>query len=878
MKHTNTFDNNQVQKDNHQSDNHQSDNQHYISKYNIKYNTSNVSNTYIINDTIPHIVIIGSGCREYSFIEKLKLDLYKQNVSRQLICFKNQDNDMINKLVDSQYKYDGFISEETDFYKYIQSNISNIEFVFIGPENPLAEGIVDFLNSRGINSIGPNKFYSQIESSKIFCRNLLSNISQPSQNILTTISPKYLDIKYEDNPLNFTEDELNYILNSDNNNHKGHSIFHMINGNTYNNANVMVDGIREKIKCFYDQNITTFSGIVIKKDYLCGGKGVIVEGVDFDDKQQTFFYEIINSHINKYDILIEEKLIGEEFSLITFTDGKSFIHFPPLQDYKRLKDNDEGPNTGGMGCACYHNNNLPFLSEDDKQLASQYNEMTINRLNQLGSSSNQELTYSGILYGSYIKTDDDEIKLIEFNSRLGDPEAMVVFSLLESSLYLLCKSIIHRCLDTYVPIISKEAIMCLYFVPNGYPMLGKSKQSYRHLYDIYINDELINNNVVQIMYGNCLVEGNHLYSSKSRTLALISKADDFYQAYHNVYNQSKHITGFLGHRSDIGANFLSRYQKSGVSIENANQSLKNIKKNILATYNSSVISDFGSFGGEIKLDNNVIVASIDGVGSKSITSNKIYGIEGFKMLGKDIVGHSINDILVQGAKPLFFMDYFGTARLNSLELENFIEGVSQVCVEYGNIPILGGETAEMPLVYKSGESDLVGCIVGVKDNRFFNTPLQSGDILINLPSVGPHTNGFTLINDLLNDRDINTLSTIELHLFKKLLNPHKCYLKEVYQIISEIGYQNLKGMCHITGGGFYENMSRVVPSNLNIKLYNELVFPDWCLELQKSLNISKNEMIQVYNCGIGFVLMISKEMVENLSRLQINYEIIGELN
>ena len=132
----------------------------------------------------------------------------------------------------------------------IFNRILEYRICFYRSRKPLAEGIVDFLNSRGIKSIGPNKFYSQIESSKIFCRNLLSNTSQPSQNILTTISPKYLDIKYEDNLLNFSEDELNYILNSDNNNHKGHSIFHMINGNTHNNANVMVDGIREKLNVF----------------------------------------------------------------------------------------------------------------------------------------------------------------------------------------------------------------------------------------------------------------------------------------------------------------------------------------------------------------------------------------------------------------------------------------------------------------------------------------------------------------------------------------------------------------------------------------------------------------------------------------------------
>ena len=131
------------------------------------------------------------------------------------------------------------------------------------------------------------------------------------------------------------------------------------------------------------------------------------------------------------------------------------------------------------------------------------------------------------------------------------------------------------------------------------------------------------------------------------------------------------------------------------------------------------------------------------------------GLKSFVGLGKDIVNHSVNDILVQGARPLFFLDYFGTDKLRLDEINYFIQGASEACIENGKFPILGGETAEMPLVYSKEKTDLVGCIIGVKDNRFFENPVHKGNILLGIPSDGPHTNGFSLINSL---KDIDICS------------------------------------------------------------------------------------------------------------------------
>lgn len=813
------------------------------------------------------IVIVGSGCREYTIAKRLKEDVVKAGKNPyRFVCFTTQENSMMNSIVDVVYPYDGIHNPDSLFIEFINCHSDIIEFVFIGPENPLADGIVDFVSFKNIKSIGPTKFYANIESSKIFCRNFMKN------NNLDTYSPNYFEIKYLDNILNLTELEISKLSNF----REANTNYIDSNGKTIHIDRGHDIGIRDKFNKFYQTELSNFDKVVIKRDELCGGKGVIVQGVDFTDNQtrDIILKEIIGSYVNKYNILIEQKLEGQEFSLNTFTDGYHHIHCPPVQDYKRLLNNDEGPNTGGMGCVAYENNTLPFLNNEDIYKCQHINQEIIERLNKYGSNNNKNV-YNGVLYGSFMKTNDGDIRVIEYNSRLGDPETMVVMALLESNFYTLCTSIINSCLDIYKPVFKKDAAICLYYVPDKYPNVVLGVNKYNSYYDIYMND-ILKDDQLALAYGNCKRTGEHLYSMKSRTLSITTTQPTLYQAYHKIYQNSRKIVGKLHFRTDIGDNFLSRYQKSGVSIENAEESLKNIKNSILDTYNNSVISEYGSFGGEYKLDdNNTLVASIDGVGSKSITSNSIYGIDGFKMLGQDIIGHSINDILVQGAIPLFFLDYFGTANLNKKELEYFIEGVSSICVEYGNIPILGGETAEMPLVYRTNESDLIGCIIGVKDNQFFKKSMKKGDILINLPSVGPHTNGFTLINDLIVDK---VLSNNEKDFIKSLLTPHKCYLNEVKQIIDTVGYDSITGMCHITGGGFYQNMSRVIPKDLQIKLYHDIVFPKWCLELQNKLNISREEMLQVYNCGLGYIVIIDEHKRQELNDLNIKFEIIGELN
>ena len=771
-----------------------------------------------------YIIVLGSGAREYAIIKKLRNDCFDKNVK--LICFKNNINDFLNlqTFCDEVYNYTFHDLKKVILQKISEKN--KILFAVIGSENQIDEGISDYFEEYCIPCLAPLKIYSQIETSKIFCRNFVNQIPE-----LSHINPEYY---------------------------------------TYENCDI------KNSNCFENLNFEN-NEYVVKNDGLCKGKGVFVQNNDFTNISDLT-YEQIPPNTN---LVIEEKLVGEEFSLMTLTDGNgSFVHFPPIQDFKRLNNDNNGPNTGSMGCFMGKNQSLPFLSTESLNISQNINETIIKNLNNYGKINHFKLGYRGILYGSFIKTTDGNIKLIEVNCRFGDPECILALESLESNFFDLCTHISNQTLSSHNINFSNDSRICVYMVPKFYPF--KKPNNYR--FDIYFNKNfgelgesdniynLVENN--NIYFGNVEVDETHIYSLTSRTLALTESAPELYKCFNNIYKNLNNILGNLHYRTDIAKTHLNSYEASGVSVSESSKSLDDIKEYILSTYNNNVISEFGSFGGEYKFDQNILVSSIDGVGSKILLSKKVKGTEGFENLGVDLVSHSINDILVQGATPLFFLDYFGASSLNRDELKNFIYGVSQTCNKYGNIPILGGETAEMPSVYKNQCVDLVGCIIGVKDTNYFKKPITTGDKLYYLKSVGPHTNGFTLINNIVNNNNVPE------NVLNMFLEPHKCYINEVYEFIEKFGYDSLHGMCHITGGGLYENMNRIIPKNMKYSINDNNVknnLPLWCNYLVENGKINYEEMINIYNCGIGFVLVLDESCTERLSKLSYELSYLGEV-
>lgn len=306
------------------------------------------------------------------------------------------------------------------------------------------------------------------------------------------------------------------------------------------------------------------------------------------------------------------------------------------------------------------------------------------------------------------------------------------------------------------------------------------------------------------------------------------------------------------------------YSDAGVSIDNANQAVAKIRDFAKSTFNARTLTEIGSFGGMYdakfaEMNSPILVASADGVGTKL----KIAFLAGVhKTIGQDLVNHCVNDILVQGARPLFFLDYFATGVLSPEITADVVEGISIACKQ-NNCVLLGGETAEMPGFYADGEYDLAGFIVGIveRDKVVDGKGIKPGDVLIGLPSNGLHTNGYSLARKLLfevggfeiDSKLDETGETIA----ETLLKPHRSYYKPLAVLIDK---KKLKGLAHITGGGFLDNIPRILPENVSVEIvrgsWTEL--PIFGL-MQKLGNVEDDEMFRAFNMGIGMVVAVSPE-------------------
>lgn len=331
----------------------------------------------------------------------------------------------------------------------------------------------------------------------------------------------------------------------------------------------------------------------------------------------------------------------------------------------------------------------------------------------------------------------------------------------------------------------------------------------------------------------------------------------------------------------------STYRESGVDIDAMNRGLRGIRDHVRSTYNNCVLTDVGSFGGMFKLDTSgmsepILVSSIDGVGTKVRVASAL-GI--YNTIGADLVAHCVNDILVQGARPLFFLDYFATARLAPEILGEVVQGVADGC-RRASCVLIGGETAEMPGVYEEGEYDLAGCIVGVVD-RAQALPrgiIGAGDSVIGLASNGLHTNGYSLARHALFDIAGLMPASRPTELGGRtvgdaLLDTHRCYAPSVLPLLGEY---RVKAIAHITGGGLYDNIPRVLPPDCAVRLHRAswTVPPIFGL-IQKAGSVSVTEMHRVFNMGIGLVLIASTTeahgIIESLTASGETAMLIGEV-
>ena len=319
------------------------------------------------------------------------------------------------------------------------------------------------------------------------------------------------------------------------------------------------------------------------------------------------------------------------------------------------------------------------------------------------------------------------------------------------------------------------------------------------------------------------------------------------------------------------------YADAGVDIDRANRTKQRIKYLAHKTFSRSVLSEIGSFGGLFainpKYHEPVLVSSVDGVGTKLKVA---FEMNLHHTVGGDLVNHCVNDIAVQGATPLFFMDYLATGRLQPEIAEKVVTGIAEACKANG-CALIGGETAEMPGFYPEGEYDLAGFIVGIADRERILTGknVQPGDVLIGLPSNGLHTNGYSLARKLLFEVARYTpetfVSEIKNKVGNELMRTHKSYWPVVKKLLDG---GLLSAMAHITGGGITENLPRVLPRGMAAVVeVNSWPVPPVFEHLQRLGNIPQTEMYRTFNMGVGMVLVLP---ANNFKKVQTVLERVGE--
>jgi len=670
-----------------------------------------------------------------------------------------------------------------------------IDFTVVGPEQPLSMGIVDRFQERGLRVFGPPRQAAQLESSKAFAKQLMSSVNVPTADyrVFTDYEPARDYLRSLGKPA------------------------------------------------------------VIKASGLAAGKGVLVCH-SLEESLDALGRVMIEGEFGRAgdEVVIEELLQGPELSLMAFCDGNSLVMMPPARDHKRAFDGDLGPNTGGMGVVA------PIGDLPDGLVSFVEHEVmrpVMAAMTALGTP------YAGVLYAGLMLTSEGP-KVLEFNCRFGDPETQAVLPLLQSDLFELLWSCSAGTLEAAEVEWKDGSCASVVLASGGYP------GDYERGHEIFGLDDVAAIEGVQLFHAGTAVRNGKVVSSGGRVLAASATASDLPAALAKAYEAIEKIS-FAGsyYRRDIGrfsdsvaAARPDKYAQAGVDIDAGNRAAELISTAVRSTHGPEVISGIGTFGGlfdasQLKSMNRpVLVSSTDGVGTKSMVAARMGR---WDTVGQDLVNHCVNDILAMGARPLFFLDYVASSRIDPERIATIVGGMALACRQAG-IAIVGGETAEMPGVYQPLEHDLVGTIVGVVEHGQIVTgkEIRPGDLLLGLPSTGLHTNGYSLARETLEGLDWEEIRPdLGGSIGDLLLRVHASYLDQVQQL--RVAGVAIRGLAHITGGGLVDNLPRILPASTDalIQLHSWPVPPIFPL-IKERAGLERDEMVRVFNMGLGMLAVI----------------------
>lgn len=693
-----------------------------------------------------------------------------------------------------------------------------VGLVVPGPEEPLVKGIAEHFSKVGIPVFGPSEAAARMEGSKAFSKDFMKKYSIPTA-------------QYE----NFTDYE------------KAKSYIETINHN-----------------------------VVIKASGLAAGKGVLIP----QNKQEALdaIKEIMVD--NKFgesgsEIVIEEFMEGDELSILCVSDGYSYIDFPPAQDHKRIGDNDTGLNTGGMGAYAP----APIGT---KKLLQTIRETILKPT--IDGMRREGYPMVGCLFVGIMVTPSGEPKVVEYNVRFGDPEIQTVLPLIKTDLLEIFLATVGHRLDCIDLELFDGFASTVVMAAKGYP------EAYQKGDEITIKEPLPEN--VFIFQAGTKNENGKILTNGGRVIASTAIASTLEEAVKKAYVGVEHVQ-FDGkyNRTDIAhrafkesaSNKISiTYEDSGVSVDLGNKFVENIKKMVKSTARPGADSEIGGFGGLFDLkkagydniDETLLVGATDGVGTK-LRIAQIMDIH--NTVGIDLVAMNVNDLVVQGAEPLMFLDYFASGALDIRVAEQFVEGVSNGC-KLAGCALVGGETSEMPGMYAPGHYDTNGTAFGAvmkSDMLPKVNDMKAGDVLLGLASDGVHSNGFSLVRKIIDSTDYQYTDAApwkpESTIGEEVLIPTRIYVK---QLLPSIKQKLILGLSHITGGGLVENVPRTLPDHLKAEIdINTWEVPAIFKWLGKTGGVPVKDILKTLNLGVGMVV-IARE--ENVAELTKNLEAAGE--
>uniref|UniRef100_A0A8D3DS62 ATP-grasp domain-containing protein n=1 Tax=Scophthalmus maximus TaxID=52904 RepID=A0A8D3DS62_SCOMX len=692
------------------------------------------------------VLVVGGGGREHALAWKLAQSPQIQQV---LVAPGNAGTFSCGKISNSEVS----VSNHAILAQFCKDH--HVGLVVVGPEVPLAAGIVDDLTAAGVQCFGPSSKAAQLEASKSFSKAFMER-----HGIATARYGSFTD----------PQEACNYIRTAN------------------------------------------FPALVVKASGLAAGKGVIVA------RDQDMACQAV------MDIM---KLIQRSSKLLL----THRLYFDPVQVSRELL----------------------------QQIREEVLQKTVDKMKEEG------MPYVGVLYAGLMLTKQGP-KVLEFNCRFGDPECQVLLPLLKSDLYEVILSTMNGTLSSSAPVWHQNSsAVTVVMASPGYP------GSYKKGVEITGLSQAEDKGLQVFHAGTALKEGG-VVSSGGRVLTVTAVSSSLEAALQTA-NQGVAAICFPGavFRHDIGHRAIAHlnqsrgltYKDSGVDIAAGNKLVEMIKPLAKATSRTGCNAELGGFAGLFDLKaagfvDPILVSGTDGVGTKLKIAQACGQHSG---LGEDLVAMCVNDVLAQGAEPLFFLDYFSCGCLDVDVAASVIGGIAKAC-EMAGCALLGGETAEMPGVYAAGEYDLAGFCVGAVERGALLPRLgdiAEGDLLIGVASSGVHSNGFSLVRNVLERAHLSYSSPFPFGnqaqtVGEVLLTPTKIYSRLLLPILRSGA---VKAYAHITGGGLLENIPRVLPQELAVDLdASRWSLPPVFSWLHKEGGLSEEEMARTFNCGLGAVLVV----------------------